>query len=46
MKFLVLISENCQSTFLHLRLSERLANFMNYSLDVFTSNRGLKIKVI
>ena len=45
MKFLVLISENCQNTFMHLRLAERLANFMNYSLDVFTSNRGLKIKV-
>lgn len=45
MKFLVLISENCQNTFMHLRLAERLANFINYSFDVFTSNRGLKIKV-
>lgn len=45
MKFLVLISENCQNTFMHLKLSERLATLMNYTLDVFTSNRGLKIKI-
>jgi len=41
----MLISENLQNIFMNLRLFERLANFMNYSFDVFTTSKGLKIKV-
>jgi ubiquitin conjugation factor E4 B len=45
MDFMVKISEICQEHFLKYKLGERLANLLNYSLDVFTSKRGLKLKV-
>jgi ubiquitin conjugation factor E4 B len=45
MDFMVLLSKICQENFLSLKLGEKLANLLNYSLDVFTSSRGLKLKI-
>jgi hypothetical protein len=45
MEFMVMISKICQQNFLNFKLGERLANLLNYSLDVFTSKRGLKLQV-
>ncbi len=42
---MVMISNICQLNFLNYKLGERLANLLNYSLDVFTSQRGLKLKI-
>ena len=42
---MVMISKICQQNFLNYKLGERLANLLNYSLDVFTSHRGLKLKI-
>ncbi len=40
-----MISAICQEYFLKFKLGEKLANLLNYSLDVFTSARGLKLKI-
>lgn len=45
MSFMIVISQNCQENFMKYKLSERLANLLNYSLDVFTSKRQLDLKV-
>jgi ubiquitin conjugation factor E4 B len=45
MNFMVMISKICQENFLNYKLGERLANLLNYSLDVFTSKRGLKLQI-
>ena len=45
MNFMVTISSFCQENFMSYKLSERLANLLNYSLDVFTSKKNLKLKV-
>jgi ubiquitin conjugation factor E4 B len=45
MNFMVIICQFCQDNFMSLKLSERLANLLNYSLDVFTSKKNLKLKV-
>src|SRR4051794_28797891 len=45
MDFMVMISKICQDIFMTYKLAERLANLLNYSLDLFTSQRGLKLKV-
>ncbi len=45
MEFMVMTSKICQEHFLNYKLGERLANLLNYSLDVFTSHRGLKLKI-
>lgn len=45
MEFMVMISKICQQNFLNFKLGERLANLLNYSLDVFTSKRGLKLQI-
>jgi hypothetical protein len=45
MRFMMIITECCQDNFMSYKLAERLANLLNYSLDVFTSKRQLKIKV-
>ena len=43
---MVMITQCCQENFMSYKLAERLANLLNYSLDVFTSKRQLKLKVI
>lgn len=40
-----MISKTCTENFMNYKLGERLANLLNYSLDLFTSERGLKLKV-
>lgn len=45
MNFMLVISDFTQENFLSLKLGERLANLLNYSLDVFTSKKSLKLKV-
>lgn len=45
MSFMVMISKVCQSNFLNYKLGDKLASLLNYSLDVFTSERGLKLKI-
>lgn len=42
---MVMVSKICQNNFMTYKLAERLANLLNYSLDLFTSKRGLKLKV-
>jgi len=44
--FMVTIASFAQESFMSYKLSERLANLLNYSLDVFTSKKNLKLKVI
>ncbi len=46
MSYMVIITQCCQENFMSYKLAERLANLLNYSLDVFTSKRQLKLKVI
>jgi ubiquitin conjugation factor E4 B len=42
---MVMISKTCTENFMNYKLGERLSNLLNYSLDLFTSQRGLKLKV-
>ena len=42
---MVVISKNCSQNFFNLKLGEKLSNLLNYSLDVFTGKRGLKLKI-
>lgn len=45
MDFMLIICQFCQENFMSLKLAERLANLLNYSLDVFISKKNLKLKV-
>jgi hypothetical protein len=45
MNFMLVICDFTQDNFMSLKLGERLANLLNYSLDVFTSKKSLKLKV-
>ena len=45
MNFMLVICDFTQDNFMNLKLGERLANLLNYSLDVFTSKKSLKLKV-
>jgi len=45
MQFMVVICKNCSNNFLKLKLGEKLANLMNYTLDMFITKRGLKLKI-
>jgi ubiquitin conjugation factor E4 B len=40
-----MISKIWQKYFMSFKVAEKLANLLNYSLDVFTSKRGLKLKI-
>ena len=40
-----MISNFCQNNFMSFKLGERLANLLNYSLDIFTSKRSQKLKI-
>ncbi len=46
MNFMNIITQCCQANFMNYKLAEKLANLLNYSLDVFTSNKQLQLKVI
>ena len=45
MNFMVIITQCCQVNFMSYKLAERLANLLNYSLNVFTSKKQLQLKV-
>jgi ubiquitin conjugation factor E4 B len=45
MEFMVVICKNCSQNFFNLKLGEKLANLINYSLDVYTGKRGTKLKI-
>jgi hypothetical protein len=42
---MLIICQFCQENFMNLKLAERLANLLNYSLDTFTSKKNLKLKI-
>jgi hypothetical protein len=42
---MIIITQCCQENFMGYRLADRLANLLNYSLDVFI-HKGSKLKVI
>lgn len=45
LKFLVLIIDTCQSIILEYKLGQKLANLLNYLLDMFASKTGNVLKV-
>ena len=45
MNFMIIITQCCQVNFMSYKLAERLANLLNYSLNVFTSKKQLQLKV-
>jgi len=45
MNFMVMLSRVCQKNFMNYKLAEKLANLLNYSLNIFVSPLGLQLKV-
>lgn len=43
---MTIISNCCSQNFIKSGLAERLANLLNYSLSIFTTSKGMKLKVI